>query len=218
MKKQRATNAEDKLAKRHVILATALQMFKSTSYSEVTMSSVAGRAKLAKGTLFLYFPTKEEMFLALMEEQLIEWFDAVDAELESLADISSVPVISALFANSLKERVEFARLLAIHSTVLEQNVSYESILKHKQLILQRLSETGARLERSLPFLQTGQGAHVILQCQVLVVGLWHLTDSSPTAHKVIEKEGLTAFKLDFNFEFQNILISLLYGIEKQSKS
>ena len=218
MRKQRATNVEDKLAKRHVILAAALQMFKSTSYSEVTMSSVAGKAKLAKGTLFLYFPTKEEMFLALMEEQLIEWFDAVDAELESRADISSVPVISALFANSLKERVEFARLLAIHSTVLEQNVSYESILKHKQLILQRLSETGTKLERSLPFLQTGQGAHVILQCQALVVGLWHLTDSSPTARKVIEKEGLTAFKLDFNFEFQNILISLLYGIEKQSKS
>jgi AcrR family transcriptional regulator len=218
MKKQRATNQEDKLAKRHVILAAALQIFKSTSYSEVTMSTVAGKAKLAKGTLFLYFPTKEEMFLALMEEQLTEWFDAVDAELDSLAGGSSVPVISALFANSLKERVEFARLLAIHSTVLEQNVSYESILKHKQLILQRLSDTGARLERSLPFLQMGQGAHVILQCQALVVGLWHLADPSPIASKVIEKEGLTAFKLDFHLEFQNILTSLLYGIEKQSKS
>lgn len=218
MKKQRAINQEDKLAKRHVILAAALQLFKSTSYSEVTMSAVAGKVKLAKGTLFLYFPTKEEMFLALMEEQLTEWFDAVDAGLDSFSSGSSIPNISALFASSLKERVEFVRLLAIHSTVLEQNVSYESILRHKQLILQRLSETGARLESSLPFLQAGQGAHVILQCQALVVGLWHLTDSSPTARKVIEKEGFTSFKLDFNFEFQNILISLLYGIEKQSKT
>ncbi len=217
MKKQRATNIEDKLEKRQTILSTALQIFRNTSYSEVTMSAVAVKAKLAKGTLFLYFPTKEEMFLALMEEQLIEWFDAVDAELDSLEE-SSIPAVAALFANSLDERAEFTRLLAIHSTILEQNVSYESIFKHKQLILQRLVGTGSRLEKSLPFLQIGQGAHFILQCQALVVGLWHLTDPSPLASKVIEKEGLTAFKLDFNLEFQSVLTSLLYGIEKQSKS
>jgi AcrR family transcriptional regulator len=217
MVKQRAIKDEDKLAKRQVILTAAMQIFRRTSYNEVTMSAIADKTKLAKGTLFLYFPTKEELFLALMEEQLAEWFDAVDAELDSL-DENSIPAIAALFANSLDERAEFTRLLAIHSTILEQNVSYESIFKHKQVILQRLVGTGVRLEKSLPFLTTGQGAHFILQCQALVVGLWHLSDPSPVAANVIEKEGLTAFNLDFNFEFQNVLSSLLYGIETQSKS
>ncbi|MFN8382042.1 MAG: TetR/AcrR family transcriptional regulator [Anaerolineales bacterium] len=218
MVKQRATNVEDKLEKRQIILTAALQIFKSTSYNEVTMSAVAGKAKTAKGTLFLYYPTKEEMFLALMEEQLIEWFDEVDAELDALKKKPSIPEISVLLAGSLNQREEFTRLLAIHSTVLEKNVSYESIFRHKQLIMQRLTETGLRLERLLPFLQAGQGAHFILQCQALVVGLWHLADPTPVACKVIEEEGLTAFQLDFNLEFQNVLTSLLYGIEKQSKS
>lgn len=218
MKKQRATNSEDKLAKRQIILTAALQIFKRTSYNEVTMSAIADKTKLAKGTLFLYFPTKEELFLALMEAQLIEWFDAVDAELDMLKGQSPISEISSLIANSLKERGEFTRLLAIHSTILEQNVSYESIFKHKQIIIQRLAGTGSRLEKSLSFLQAGQGAHFILQCQALVVGLWHLTDPSPVASAVIEKEGLTAFKLNFYFEFENVLTSLLYGIEKQSKS
>ncbi len=218
MKKQRATNSEDKLAKRQIILTAALQIFKRTSYNEVTMSAIADKTKLAKGTLFLYFPTKEELFLALMEAQLIEWFDAVDAELDMLKGQSPISEISSLIANSLKERGEFTRLLAIHSTILEQNVSYESIFKHKQIIMQRLAGTGSRLEKSLSFLQAGQGAHFILQCQALVVGLWHLTDPSPVASAVIEKEGLTAFKLNFYFEFENVLTSLLYGIEKQSKS
>ena len=153
MKKQRATNLEDKLAKRQVILTAALQIFRRTSYSQVTMSAIAAEAKLAKGTLFLYFPTKEELFLALMESQLTQWFDAVDAELDSLEE-KSIPAVACLLANSLDERKEFTRLLAIHSTILEQNVSYESIFKHKQLILQRLVATGLRLEKSLPFLQT----------------------------------------------------------------
>ena len=218
MVKQRATNIEDKLEKRQVILAAAFQIFKNTSYNEVTMSAVAGKAKTAKGTLFLYYPTKEEMFLALMEEQLIEWFDAVDIELDALKKKPSIPEISTLLASSLERRKEFTRLLAIHSTVLEKNVSYESIFRHKQVIMQRLTGTGLRLEKLLPFFRAGQGAYFILQCQALVVGLWHLADPTPVACKVIEKEGLTAFKLDFGLEFQNILISLLYGIEKQSKS
>ncbi len=218
MKRQRAVKEEHKLEKRRVILTAALQVFRNTAYNEVTMSAVAGKARLAKGTLFLYFPTKEEMFLALMEEQLMEWFDAVDTELDSSNKKSSIPEVVSLFSNSLKERVEFTRLLAILSTVLEQNVSYESILKHKHIVLQRLPETGARIEKALPFLKAGQGAHIILQCQALVVGLWHLTDPSPIVCKVIEKESLAAFKLDFNLEFQNVLTSLLYGIEKQSKS
>ena len=216
MKKQRATNSEDKQAKRQVILTAALQIFRRTSYNEVTMSAIAERSKLAKGTLFLYFPTKEELFLALMEDQMIEWFDTVDTELDSLEE-NSIPAVAALFADSLSERAEFTRLLAIHSTIIEQNVSYEAIFKHKQLILQRLAGTGARLEASLPFLKKGQGAHSILQCQAMVVGLWHLSDPSPIAANVIEKEGLTAFKLNFIFEFKTMLTSLLHGIERQSQ-
>ena len=216
MKKQRATKDEDKLAKRQVILTAAMQIFRNTSYNEVTMSAVAIKANLAKGTLFLYFPTKEELFLALIEEQLVEWFNTVDAELDALEE-KSISAIASLFADSLEERAEFTRLLAIHSTILEQNVSYASIFKHKQIIMQRLAGTGLRLERLLSFLKAGQGAHILLQSQALVVGLWHLTDSSPTARKVIEKEGLNAFKLDFKLEFQNVLTSLLYGIEQQSK-
>jgi AcrR family transcriptional regulator len=217
MIKQRATNNEDKLAKRQAILTAALQIFRRTSYPEVTMSAIAVAAKLAKGTLFLYFSTKEELFLALLEAQIIEWFDTVDTELDSLDQIS-IPAIASLLANSLDEREELARLLAIHSTILEQNVSYASIFKHKILILHRLAGTGLRLEKSLSFLQTGQGAHFILQCQALVVGLWHLSDPSPIACKVIVQEGLTAFNLDFNLEFKNALTSLLYGIEQLSKS
>ena len=217
MKKQRATNSEDKQAKRQVILTAALQMFKRTSSNEVTMSAIAEKTKLAKGTLFLYFPTKEELFLALMEAQMIEWFDAVDSELEALEE-KSVPAVASLLSNSLDESTVFTRLLAIQSSIIEQKVRYKAILKHKQLILRRLAETGSLLEASLPFLQSGQGAHLILQCQAMVVGLWHLSDPSPTAANVIEKEKLTAFKLNFIVEFKTMLTSLLHGIERQSQS
>ena len=215
MNKQRATNTEEKQARRQRILESAAQIFQQTSFNEVTMAAVAAQCKLAKGTLFLYFSTKEELFLALVEEQLREWFDKVDVQLDALED-RSIPAVAALFAGSLIDRPTLTRLLAIHATILEQNVSYASIAQFKRFILLRLAATGARLEKALPFLQAGQGAHLLLQCQALVVGLWHLSDPSAMAAKVIQQEGLSAFDLNFNHEFQAMLTSLLYGLKDQA--
>ncbi len=46
------------------------------------MAELAARAGLAKGTLYLYYRTKEEVFLAVALDQLGGWLDALDAVLE----------------------------------------------------------------------------------------------------------------------------------------
>ncbi len=217
MKRQRAVKEEHKLERKQAILDTAWKIFQTTPYHEVTMSIVAQKTRLAKGTLFLYFPTKEEMFLALLEGQLVEWFTEVNLQLDLLKGKTTIEQVVSLFADSLKARTSFTRLLAIHSTIVEQNVSYESILQHKQIILSHLAGTGTRLESALPYLTKGQGAHFILQAQATVVGLWHLADPSPIASDVIKNEGLDVFNLDFILEFQKMLTALLYGLERISK-
>src|SRR5512140_2346183 len=80
---QRARNDEDKEARRQLILGEALALYRATSYAEVKMADVAERSKLAKGTVFLYFPTKEALFLALLEDLLFAWFDTLEGLLDS---------------------------------------------------------------------------------------------------------------------------------------
>src|SRR3712207_5711458 len=78
---QRARKEEDKEARRRQLLDAALELYRATSYDEVKMADVAERAALAKGTVFLYFPTKEALFLALLEEQLFAWFARLEEAL-----------------------------------------------------------------------------------------------------------------------------------------
>ncbi len=79
----RARKDEDKEARRQLILAEALALYTATSYAEVKMADVAERSKLAKGTVFLYFPTKEALFLALLEDLLFAWFEKLEGLLSS---------------------------------------------------------------------------------------------------------------------------------------
>ncbi|MGQ0602194.1 MAG: TetR family transcriptional regulator [Anaerolineales bacterium] len=210
---KRAIRDEQKEERRQAILETAGRMFAATAYEAVTIAAVARKARLAKGTVFLYFPTKEELFLALTEQQLGEWFETVDARLARLKAPASIEQVVKIMADSLKERAAFIRLLAILATVLEQNIAFESALRFKRILMARLAQTGAQLERCLPFLAAGGGAHLLLQCQAIVVGLWHLSDPAPVVQEVFVEPEMHLFDLNFDREFRQMLTALLHGLE-----
>lgn len=209
---KRARQAKQKQERRQAILDTTWKMFQQSTYEAVTMDAVAREMSLAKGTLFLYFRTKEELFLAVTAQQLSGWFAAMDEKLSQLSGREKRDQIVALLADSLRERAGFTRLLAILSTVLEQNVPFETALEFKRQVAGLMLHTGAELERCLPSLKTGEGAHLILQCQAIVVGLWHLSDPSPVVKQVISLPEMRSFEIDFDHEFCQILMALLNGL------
>src|SRR3984893_7044156 len=56
--------------KRERILAAGLRLFANQTYQAVTMDRVAETAGVAKGTLYLYFPSKEALYLGILSDGL----------------------------------------------------------------------------------------------------------------------------------------------------
>ena len=56
--------------KRDRILAAGLRLFANQTYQAVTMDRVAEAAGVAKGTLYLYFPSKEALYLGILSDGL----------------------------------------------------------------------------------------------------------------------------------------------------
>ena len=187
--------------------------FHTTPYGELTVAAIARETGLAKGTVFLYFRTKEEIFLAVTGQQMTEWFDAVDDRLAQLPAPATTEDVVEIIAGSLQERVYFTRLLAILSTVLEQNANYDAVHQFKHLLLIRLARTGALLERALGFLQPGEGAHLLMQLEALVIGLRHLADAAPVVRQLMTLEEMRAFDVDFDAEFRQLALAMLRGMK-----
>lgn len=53
------------------LLEAALDLFVEKGFAATRVEEVAQRAGVSKGTLFLYFPTKEELFKAVVRENLV---------------------------------------------------------------------------------------------------------------------------------------------------
>jgi AcrR family transcriptional regulator len=65
---------------RETILAAALEVFGETSFAEATTAAIAQRARVSKGLVFNYFPTKDGLLEALVEKMLSEALDFWDAQ------------------------------------------------------------------------------------------------------------------------------------------
>jgi AcrR family transcriptional regulator len=211
--RKRARQADQKLERRQAILDAAWRAFHTTPYGELTVAAIARETELAKGTVFLYFRTKEEIFLAVTGQQMTEWFDAVDDRLAQLPVSATPEDIVEIIAGSLQERVYFTRLLAILSTVLEQNANYDALHQFKHLLLIRLARTGALLERGIGFLQPGEGAHLLMQLEALVIGLRHLADAAPVVRQLMTLEEMRAFDIDFDRELRQLTLVILDGLK-----
>jgi AcrR family transcriptional regulator len=92
---------DEQAAKRERILAAALKLFAHEPYQTVTMDRIAEAAGVAKGTLYLYFPSKDALYLGVLSDGL----DASYRTYRSSVD-PGLPVVERL-RRSIEVMVEF---------------------------------------------------------------------------------------------------------------
>ncbi len=61
------------------IAAAALAVFGERGFSATKLEDVASRAGIAKGTIYLYFATKEDLFRAVVRQELIPVLEGLEA-------------------------------------------------------------------------------------------------------------------------------------------
>ena len=92
---------DEQAAKRERILAAALKLFAHEAYQAVTMDRVAVAAGVAKGTLYLYFPSKDALYLGVLNDGL----DTAYRTYQGSAD-PKLPVVERM-RRSIAVAVEF---------------------------------------------------------------------------------------------------------------
>lgn len=216
--KQRARTDEHKGERREAILLAAEQLFGEVAFGQITVADVAERAGLAKGTLYIYFATKERLFLALLERQLDGWFDDVDRRLSSERGTWDAARVARVFSESLAGRDQFTRLTTLLESVFEHNVDVDTIRTFKERLRDRLLATGDTLERRLPSLRRGDGARLLLHMRALVTGLRQMADCAPAVRQIIEADpALAVFHVDFERELASSLAALVRGADRTAK-
>lgn len=161
-------------------------------------SRIAQESGLAKGTVYLYFSTKEEIFLALLGEE----FSRLLTEIESMFTGSAPASINQFierFVDYLRNHPEFLRLDAMAYSVLEQNMAEEKLRAFKLALVENLQQTGGRLDAALD-LPAGRGITLLMRTYAVTRGLWQSLDYPPALQAILADKIFAPIRPDFTSE------------------
>jgi len=218
---KRARSAEQKVERRQEILAAAAALYQAKPYDAITMDAVAAKAGMAKGTVFLYFPTKEALFFQMTFDAFSAWFDDMERVFSGLATAKrrlAVPEFLSQLGAVQQRHHLLSQLMAISHSVFERNIGYDQALAFKQMTARRLQAVGGLMEQALGFLRPGQGVQLLMWMYAMVIGFVQLAQPAPVIRKVYQRDPeVGKLQIDFGQQYYECLGSILDGWKTQNR-
>lgn len=211
---------EAKAARREILLEAGRKLFLSQNYAEIRVIDIVNASGLAKGTFYLYFQTKEALFLGVLWGEMQEWIAALDSALNLALERVNTgtpksPLAPAQLAQlvvaSLSERVLFRRLLALLHPVIEENLDAETALAFKEDLAKLLAPLSGQLESCFGDFAPGDGLRFLLALNAMVIGLEQMSRPTPQMEAILAAPHLAPLKVDFESELIFVLTRLLAG-------
>jgi AcrR family transcriptional regulator len=108
---------EQKMQRQEEILAAAFHVFAAHGYEATRIDEVARQAGIAKGTIYLYFRDKEQLFRAVVHGLVQMKFDAIAGSLQGTAEQLVHELLSRMYSQVVRnEKVRsIVRLLIAES-------------------------------------------------------------------------------------------------------
>jgi len=70
-------------AKRQAVLSAAAKLFAQRPFHEVRLDDVAAMARIGKGTVYIYFKSKEDLYISLVREGFRGLVERLNSQIES---------------------------------------------------------------------------------------------------------------------------------------
>lgn len=211
MVQRRARDAEAKEARRQDILRTAAELHEQVDFHALTMAAIAREAGLAKGTLYLYFKTKEELFLEVFHQHLAEWFSQLRERIGEMPAPAEPEDLGNVVAETLLARPILLRLLTLWLPTLEHNIDARTAAMSRRRLRDHMLPLGELLERKLPQLGIGDGFRVLLWVQTMIIGMYQMAHPGPAVQDALRSLDLAMFRLDLAHEISTTLATVIRG-------
>jgi len=144
----RARSPENKARRRDAILIASEHHLRLTGVEGFALGPIANELDIAKGTIYLYFETRETLLLALIERKIQRWFEALMAR---IPEIGSDSDWAAAVYETAHVDPDLLQLLLRQDLIIEHNISLTRCVEYKRLWRAWLESLAEAVETPLDF-------------------------------------------------------------------
>ena len=107
-------------ARREEIINACEKLYRTMSFKEITIKEIGAVTSFTRTSIYNYFQTKEEIFLALIEREYNLWCDDLEITMRNTESMTKDEFAAAL-ARSLELRPQLLKLLSMNHYDMEEN-------------------------------------------------------------------------------------------------
>jgi len=202
---QRARRPEQQELRRQAILDAARELLLELPAADISLREIARTLGGSKSGIVTYFETREAVFLALLERERDEWFATFE---ESLG----TGELTDVWARSLAERPVLCALWSQLASVLEHNLSVDSIREFKLRNRDQQRRQAKLVANHVPGL-TDDGAEELVNTSIVVlIGLWPFGNPAPAVVEATADDRLKSARVDFVPWYSRTLQVVIAGL------
>ena len=136
-------------ARKEEIIAACEGLYQTMSFRDITIQEIAKSTSFTRPSIYNYFDTKEEIFLALLQKEYERWTADLDAVTAGPGRMGRDQAAQAL-ARSLEQRIQLLKLLSTGHFDMEANSRPERLTEFKAAYGGSMSAVDRLLGRFCP--------------------------------------------------------------------
>lgn len=183
-------------ARREEIINACEELYKTRSFKEITMKEIAEATSFTRPSLYNYFQTREEIFLALLQREYELWIHAMETAMDSHETMSREE-FAGMLAKTLEERPQLLKILSMNHYDMESGSRLERLTEFKRIYGLSMKTVHHGLDRYFPQLSESEKQQFIYTFFPFLFGVYAYT-------YVTEPQRIAMEEADVHYVFMSI--------------
>lgn len=119
-------------SRKEEIVKACETLYETMSFKDITIKEIGNITSFTRTSIYNYFSTKEEIFLALLQKEYEYWIEDLNSIIDKNTELSRENLADCL-AHSLEKRKNMLKLLAMNLYDIEENSRTEKLVEFKKV-------------------------------------------------------------------------------------
>ena len=188
-------------ARKEEIIAACAALYEEKGFRDTTIKDIGEAITLTRTGIYIYFETKEEIFLALLGREYDAW---VSEMLEIMARKTAMTRndVAEVLAGTLTNHPRLLRLLSMNLYEMEANSRLERLVEFKKSFGASLETVDLLLQQYIPEMNEDQRRKFIYAFFPFIYGIYPYTSVTEKQMEAMREAGIpyqyqSAFELTF---------------------
>ncbi|THB69524.1 MAG: TetR/AcrR family transcriptional regulator [Gammaproteobacteria bacterium] len=213
-KLKRASTEESKEIRKRSILNAGMELFLSNPTELPTVSAISKHCNIAKGTIYIYFKTKEEIFLNIIDDlfnQFVETTHSIilSAKSDSTSCNSKIEFIVNKWCDYYAENSMMVMLAGMSNNIIENNIDIEAAAEHKKSLQKQVLSLGETLSEVIDK-DNLFCASLLIRSYAITIGISRISNL-PSKVRMAHKDGAEFIAPEFRSELFSTLLPFWKG-------